>query len=219
MGWGSSQRALWCGGSTVLTNQQLAMSQTPRIFIITGTPGSGKTSVATGLMRRFPFGLHIPVDDLREWVISGIVHPVPVWTEEAGRQFRFARQAAAQVARIYAAGGFAVAIDDVISPSEAQELFAVPLAGYALHTVLLRPALEIALERNARRTSKAFDTEVLADPIARLYRAMDVSPYIAAGWIIIDNSTLSTEETVDHILDAVNRWPKGAENHADNRPT
>jgi len=195
------------------------MSQTPPIFIITGTPGSGKTSLATALMRRFPFGLHIPVDDLREWVISGIAHPVPVWTEETGRQFRFARQAAAQVARIYAAGGFAVAIDDVISPSEAQELFVQPLSGYALHTVLLRPALEITLERNARRTSKAFDTEVLADPIARLYRAMDVSPYAAVGWIIIDNSTLSIEETVDHLLDAVNVWPKGFENHENNRLT
>src|SRR5947209_3291908 len=31
------------------------------IFLITGAPGTGKTSVATALMRRFPYGLHIPV--------------------------------------------------------------------------------------------------------------------------------------------------------------
>ena len=38
-------------------------------------------------MRRFPFGLHIPVDDLREWVVSGISQPVPEFTAETGRQF------------------------------------------------------------------------------------------------------------------------------------
>jgi predicted kinase len=96
------------------------MSQTAPIFMITGTPGSGKTSVAVALMRRFPFGLHIPVDDLRELVVSGIAHPVPVWTAETERQFRLARRSAAQSARLYAAAGFAVALDEVISIGDAR---------------------------------------------------------------------------------------------------
>ena len=68
------------------------------LFLITGAPGVGKSVTAAALMRRFPFGLHIPVDDLREWVVSGIAQPVPEFTEETARQFRLARSAAAQVA-------------------------------------------------------------------------------------------------------------------------
>jgi adenylylsulfate kinase-like enzyme len=47
------------------------------ILLLTGLPGAGKTSVATALLQRFPFGIHIPVDDVRKWVVSGIAHPVP----------------------------------------------------------------------------------------------------------------------------------------------
>ena len=63
----------------------------PPLFLITGAPGAGKSVTAAALMQRFPFGLHIPVDELREWVVSGISQPVPEFTEETGRQFRLAR--------------------------------------------------------------------------------------------------------------------------------
>ena len=98
------------------------------LFLITGTPGAGKSVTAAALMRRFPFGLHIPVDDLREWVVSGISQPVPEFTEETGRQFRLARTAAAQVAALYADAGFAVAIDDVIHEPDAERAWSTLLA-------------------------------------------------------------------------------------------
>ena len=171
------------------------------LFVITGTPGSGKSATAAALMRRFPFGLHIPVDDLREWVVAGIAHPVPEFTEEACRQFRLARNAAAQVAAIYADTGFAVAIDDVVHEPDAETCFVAPLAPRTVYKVLLQPPVEVALARNAGRTNKRFDSFMLNETIRGNHRSLSVANRPEARWIVIDNGELSPEQTVDAILE------------------
>jgi thymidylate kinase len=173
----------------------------PSIYVITGTPGAGKTSVATALMQRFPKGLHIPLDDLREWVVSGIAFPIPTWTPETTVQFRLARRAAAQTARLYAEAGFAVALDDVIFPEETEKLFVELLAPFPVYKVLLRADTHVALARNATRTNKTFDTSLLAHTIRDLSRHMDPNFFAKKGWLVIDNTHLSIEQTVDRILE------------------
>ena len=180
-----------------------AASQTPPIFLLTGTPGAGKSSIANRLMRRFPFGLHIPVDDLREWVASGLADPVPVWTDETTRQFTLARRAACYTARLYADAGFAVVVDDVIFPDEAEELFAAPLSGYFLHKFLLQPNVEAALLRNAHRTNKSYNTASLVELIRTIHNMMPASAYVEKGWTVIDSTHLGVEETVDAILSRI----------------
>ncbi|MER3481797.1 MAG: phosphotransferase [Meiothermus sp.] len=170
------------------------------VFFLTGTPGSGKSSVARALLQRFPFGLHISVDDLRERVVSGIAHPVPTWTEETSRQFRLARRAAAWEARLYATHGFAVTIDDVIGRDEVSKLKKEFLRGLLVHKVLLRPSLETTLQRNATRTGKDFDTSVLDSTIRHLYESTDPDEFAVAGWLVLDSGGMSLEETVEVIL-------------------
>lgn len=176
------------------------MIQPPVVYIISGTPGAGKSSVAEALMKRFPKGLHIPMDDLREWVVSGRADPIPTWTSETTRQFALARKSAAHVARVYAEAGFAVAVDDVIFPYEAEALFEEPLVPLPVRKVLLRPNLEAALSRNATRTNKVFDTSVLEGIIRDLDRNLSVGLFHRKGWAVIDSSNHTLEETVDAIL-------------------
>jgi len=179
------------------------MASVPSLFMITGTPGAGKSTVATALMQRFPFGIHVPVDDIRDWVVSGIAYPGRDRSEETTRQMNLARQGAAHLARLYAEAGFAVAIDDTLGRAEALDVYLKALQGCLLLKIMLRPQLEVALARNRERTNKNHDKNRLAQAIPRIYQEMEKLHTGARGWRIIDNSHLSVAETVDTILNLV----------------
>lgn len=175
------------------------MNKINPIYIITGTPGAGKTTVATALMQRFPFGLHIPCDDLRGWVVAGNAPPVPTWTAETERQFRLSRRTAVEMATRYADAGFAVAIDDVLFEPAYSEQFAPWLAGYTVCKVLLAPNREVALQRNLTRTNKDFDTALLNDTTLQLHGELLAANRPQDGWRVIDSSRQSVAETVDSL--------------------
>jgi chloramphenicol 3-O-phosphotransferase len=175
-------------------------TETPgTVWIITGGPGAGKSTVSRALLQRFPFGLHLPVDDLRELVVSGIAHPSLEHRPEAVRQFALARRTAAHHARLYAEAGFAVAIDDVLWPQDA-DVFLEKLIGLTVRLVLLAPGLETALARNAARTNKTYDTALLVPLMEVIHPSIAPEDYHAQGWMVLDTAELTLEETVNALL-------------------
>ncbi len=98
------------------------------IFLIVGGPAVGKSTASRALAGTFPRGVHIPVDNLRDMVVSGQALPGPEWPDELVLQIRLARETAVGMALRYATEGFTVVIDDFIDPNG--------LVEYAgLHTV------------------------------------------------------------------------------------
>jgi predicted kinase len=170
------------------------------VYVISGVPGTGKSSVSMTLMERFPRGIHIPVDNIRSWVVTGYADPTKPWNDETARQFRLAREGAARMARDYSDAGFAVAIDDVLWPNEVEDIFAPILTDRPFHRVFLHAPLDVTLARNATRTNKNFDTAVLEDVIRMLHARVDPSSDRWPGWLLLDTSTLTLAQTVDAIL-------------------
>jgi tRNA uridine 5-carbamoylmethylation protein Kti12 len=172
------------------------------IFLMTGPPGAGKTTVAKSLLQTYPLGLHIPVDELREdWVVSGLAHPAQPWTDETLRQVRLSRQAVAKLACMYSDEGFAVVIDDFLFPADIQVFFTDVFVNYRVHKVLLLPSLQTCMQRNAERVTKSFDTSVLANLLQTSHQIMiDDDAFPKEGWIVVDNSDLTVAQTAQAIL-------------------
>ncbi|MEZ0327244.1 MAG: AAA family ATPase [Fimbriimonas sp.] len=171
----------------------------PPIFVITGPPAAGKSTISRELMQRFEFGIHIPVDDLREWVVSGIAHPID-WSEETTRQFSLAEQSAADLAIRYNDSGFAVAIDHCCGPPTLDDLIASRFEGRQVVKVVILPSLEVNLQRNRDRTGKNFDPELLTQSIHRLYPLYASANLPALGWNVLENSGSCAAETSDKLL-------------------
>lgn len=135
------------------------------------------------------------MDDLRGWVVAGMADSVP-WTDETERQFRIAEAAALDVARRYREAGLAVAVDHCRNPTRLDAVVAE--AGLQVIRVLLMPDLAVNLRRSHSRTNKAFDPDLLDDTIE--FTNDRYRRDVGEDWLVIDNSALSVEATVDRIL-------------------
>jgi predicted ATPase len=171
------------------------------IFVLNGTPGSGKTTLSKELMQLFPHGIHIPVDNLREWVVSGLAGPLD-WSEETTRQFRLAESAAASVARRYQDAGFAVAIDHCQHLEHLDGMVEKHLAGRRVYKVLLLPTQEEALARNETRTTKDFDYAVLSGVITMLH-AEFTEQSVDCDWLVYSNRAEEPAEDARAIAQAL----------------
>lgn len=171
------------------------------IFLVVGPPAVGKSTTSRALAARFPQSLHIPMDDLRNMVVSGIALPGAVWSAELVQQVSLARATAAYMAIAYQAAGFVVVLDDFWDYdhlSDYQALFSHP----DLRRVVLYPGQAQAHQRNLQRSGESPGRDYIDEGIRLVYQQLNaVVPQLEQeGWLIMDTTALSVEETVTAIL-------------------
>src|SRR5919108_3742388 len=145
------------------------------IWLITGVPGAGKTSVCDELARRYVAGIHLETDLMYE---EGM-HVFGAMDRTIDRLVF--RRGVALLAAEYAMSGVAVVVDDTLESEDERRAYTDRLKGVRL--VHLLPPLEVALARNAVRANKPEGDAPMLERTAReLYPRMRVEHTERRGW-------------------------------------
>ncbi|MFF7600505.1 AAA family ATPase [Streptomyces mirabilis] len=160
--------------------------------LLTGIPGSGKSTVAAALAGRLRMSAHIEVDALQEMIVSGGQWPSPAANPEADRQIFLRARNACLLADSFARAGFIPVLDDVVVRRSHLDFYRSTLAAVPLHIVILAPGPAVAWRRNQARE------KVLATDWSPLDEAMRSELGQQGTWI--DNAAQTVEETVEAIL-------------------
>ena len=172
------------------------------ILLIAGSPASGKSSIAQAITKQSHKSVHIPVDDLRTMVQSGVIHPGPAWPQELIQQLALARQTATDMGLRYRDSGFLVVIDDFWDPySHLQEYTPIIRNPNAIK-IILKPAVDVILARNHARKEPSTFRDQMDDAVRLVNTEIEKhsSTLKSQGWHIIDTTNDTLEESVARIL-------------------
>lgn len=169
----------------------------PRILVVTGIPGSGKSTVGALLARRFDPAVLIEGDVLRRMVVTGRAEMTPDPSPQALRQYGLRLRHLAQLTRSYAAEGFTVVAEDNLLGEHLERFVALLGDSGPCHVVALAPDVEAVLNRDAGRSQQAYDGDGWgARELDRVFRRDT-----ARLGLWLDTSGQKADETVQEILD------------------
>jgi predicted kinase len=178
-----------------MTHSAMHTSDDNPVLTLTGTPGSGKTTVAQLLAAKSERAVHLESDHFFHFIRSGYIEP---WKSESHEQNTAVMNIVADAAAGYARAGYFTIIDGIISPRWFLESVRDSLhaAGQSVAYAVLRAPLPVCLSRvRGRAPDRLSDTTV----IERLARE-----FVNLGCLeshVIDTGTQTADAAADALAE------------------
>lgn len=165
-----------------------------RIIVITGSPGTGKTTTAAMVAKESSMekSVNMHTDDFYHYLSKGAIPP---HLAESNEQNLIVMEAFLEAAKRYARGGYDVIVDGIIGIWFLEPWLKIVQEGYEVHYIILRASKDQTMMRAIGRSK--LDRQTNIELVETMWEQFNHLGCYESN--VIDTTNLSIEETVSII--------------------
>ncbi|MGG5370877.1 AAA family ATPase [Enterococcus sp. AZ196] len=169
-----------------------------RIVIITGTPATGKSTLASLLAYQSDKekSVHMHTDDFYHFIKKGRIAP---HLKEAHLQNKIVINAFLEATKVFAKNGYDVIVDGIVGPWFLDPWFQAAKDGFDVHYIILRASKEETLTRgrNRNKLDEATNLELIQTMWDQFNQLGEFEAHV------LDTTTQTIEQSLDQVRQCI----------------